>query len=877
MMNDVKNQMHDKKVCIIVPVYNAEKYLGHCLDSLLNQTYENWTAVLVDDGSKDSSLEICRRYEKLDSRFLVISQPNSGVSKARNMGLMHAEGDYLEFLDSDDYLAPNALERQVSLAREYNSQLVVMDIMMVDFSAPEKGKTMLSSVWLEESPCWLSKEEFKAKRMQLIWHTVLLECLHCKLYDLKLWKKLDIKFPEDVSLGEDFIANMCYFEACNNAVFVQECGHYYNCIQGSDSLTNKYRPDLYENKLLLVEKLEAHLGGRERLSERERDAFYCYGANSMLAAVERYVLDSNAPKEEQNKRLGEIFGNQLFAECVAHASYIEERFENLVTAFLKPDAQQAGAALYEGGRECKDEQNERGKVCVVVPVYNAEKYLGYCLNSLVSQTYTNWTAILVDDGSTDASLEICRNYAKMDSRFRVVAQENGGVSKARNKGLEFARGEYLEFLDSDDCLTQDALEKQVSLAVQYRSQLVVTNTTILDFNNPEGDKITLSSKWLKKSPCYLNAEEFKEKQMRLIWYTSLMEGPCAKLYDLKLWKKLELEFPEDLSLGEDFVVNMKYYANCNGAVYLDETCYYYNQYMGSGSLTEKYRENLFEIKMDLAQRMESHLGGRKNLSAPELEVFYCYVATYGLVCIEKTVLLSGLPQEQLKERLQKMLDHPLLKESLQYATDIPERFAGCIKAIRKNDVDYVAAYICGNVYKKEKEENAVTPVVQKSKPRLMNRIIRKLMRLTIPHLGTGAMAERVTRWEREFATNGLKAAFRKHFYIHKKANRAMLEDLEQRLMEQNQRLMEQNQRLEEKNLELSARLNEITASQTFLIEWLEDRFSESREFQNSMIQQIDKVKEMQMRHARQIQQNVYGYIESSEERLRKEAHLRQDQ
>ena len=83
--------------------------------------------------------------------------------------------------------------------------------------------------------------------------------------------------------------------------------------------------------------------------------------------------------------------------------------------------------------------NQNGKVSVIVPVYNAEKYLGYCLNSLLSQTYTNWEAILINDGSFDGSLEICKNYAELDSRFRVFTKENGGVSSARNYGLQFVQ------------------------------------------------------------------------------------------------------------------------------------------------------------------------------------------------------------------------------------------------------------------------------------------------------------------------------------------------------------------------------------------------------------------------------------------------------
>src|SRR5262249_12263207 len=95
---------------------------------------------------------------------------------------------------------------------------------------------------------------------------------------------------------------------------------------------------------------------------------------------------------------------------------------------------------------------------VVVPIHNVERYLGACLDSLVAQTERDFEAILVDDGSPDRSAEIAADYAARDPRLRLVRQRNGGLGNARNTGIELASGEFLSFLDSDDCLTPDALE-----------------------------------------------------------------------------------------------------------------------------------------------------------------------------------------------------------------------------------------------------------------------------------------------------------------------------------------------------------------------------------------------------------------------------------
>lgn len=432
---------------------------------------------------------------------------------------------------------------------------------------------------------------------------------------------------------------------------------------------------------------------------------------------------------------------------------------------------------------------ENKKICIIVPVYNAEKYLGYCLNSIMSQSYTNWSAILVDDGSSDSSLEICRRYEALDSRFKVIAKPNGGVSSARNAGLAAAEGDYLEFADSDDCLALDALEKQVRLAAEYQSQLVVMNTMIIDFNDPDGGRLELTSNWLGRSPCALNAEEFRGMLMRLIWFTALLEGPCMKLYDLKLWKELGLRFPENLSLGEDFVTNMKYYAACNGAVFLNECGYYYNQYMGSGSLTEKYRADLFEIKMYLMEELERNLGGREKISPEERDAFDCYCASSGLVCVEKAVLTGGMDQQRLAARIKEMFSHALFAKSVAAAAYVPERFSACVAMAGRGEYDKIARYIAEDRYNKDQEaakkaaeeaaKKAAQPETAPAKTRpappenrsgVINRGLRKAMRVIRPAFGNGGMGERLSRWEKELAQTGIKNTFRSHAYAKRRVS-----------------------------------------------------------------------------------------------------------
>lgn len=539
---------------------------------------------------------------------------------------------------------------------------------------------------------------------------------------------------------------------------------------------------------------------------------------------------------------------------------------------------------------------ENRKVCIIVPVYNAEKYLGYCLNSILSQTYTNWIAILVDDGSTDASLQICKNYESIDPRFSVISKSNGGVSSARNAGLALAEGDYLAFLDSDDCWANDALEKQVAIAVSSQTQLVVTNVTILDFNNPEDTKINLTSDWLNQSCCFLTAQEFREKRMRLIWFTALLEGPCAKLYNLDLWKKLNLSFPEDVSLGEDFITNLQYYNHCDNIVFLNECCYYYNKFTGSDSLTEKYRPDLFENKMYLMETLENYLGGRKYLSEPELDAFYCYVASSGWQCLEKTALSQELDENQKLERIQIMLNHPLFTESICHATYIPERFICCVESAKQKNYEELLRSIAvsqsqdgqedSNVDDQLKEEvsansdseqspESATDYIMPPPSGITNRMIRRMIRMMLLLLRTGRCAEKLAQLEKEIEQFGLKNTFYSHSIKKSTKNqlRYRIDLLEEHLNAEIDRL--------NNHLVILSESEKQTAEQ--LASSLNQQQRETSKFEQKIVEQVqsyliktnEHINERFSAMNTQIRDDVNGYTWTAEQRITKSAYLKE--
>lgn len=365
---------------------------------------------------------------------------------------------------------------------------------------------------------------------------------------------------------------------------------------------------------------------------------------------------------------------------------------------------------------------EETKVSVIIPVYNGETYLKHCLDSLLAQSYSSWEAILVDDGSRDGSLSICQNYAALDSRFRVVSKPNGGVSSARNAGLALAQGDYLTFMDSDDCMATDALEKMVALTKSIGSQLVVMTFLDVNYDAPEqGDREPPACRWIPESPWIISQQEFQSRHMRLLLQTGLLESMCGKLYDRKLFQEHGLRCPENLSLGEDLVTNLRYYPLCSQITFLKDCGYYYNRTENADSLTQRYRPDLFEAKMYLIHRIEDYLGGREHLSPPEKAAFYSYAAHYGLTCVDSLVRRGGLSRPEQLAKAREMFEYPLFAESLRGAGYIAEPYVQVARLAQKGNVPAALRFIRWNVY--ERTGGLINPLLE---PGLLRRIAKKI-------------------------------------------------------------------------------------------------------------------------------------------------------
>ena len=524
--------MENELISIVVPIYNVENYLRQCLDSISEQTYKNFECILINDGSTDNSKQIAEEY-LTDSRFKLINQSNKGLSGARNTGISHIreESTFVAFVDSDDYIYPDFLE---TLIEHIEDDVDIIEGMIEYFHDKIKVDRVCHNF---EKKILITKDD--------------------KLGELALNELRVSVFPKlfrKSLLTEAFFPEGWIFE--DLAVIPELVSH-----------SGKW---IKLPKVIYAYRIRPNSITTKEFSEEKLDVFKIFGKYDL------FFKDESDVTKLLVEKLKYLHLNYHDIEFVPENNQYKQLYKQEKQKLLSKIADYESKAL----------------ISIIVPIYNVEKYLRQCLDSIQDQSYQNFECLLINDGSPDNSADICKEYVSKDPRFRYIEKENGGVSSARNLGLEHSKGEYITFIDSDDWVDSDYLEVLYKSLTDEKADVAVS--TYKQFNMDDNNYYVHSYQRGYEKKIFTGPELIDEF-IALDTFDHSYRFVCGKLVRKCLLDKIA--FNEKTTLGEDMEFWLKLYLISNKIVYVNRDSYVYrvdnvNRHFG-----------LEKIRSDIQQRL----------------------------------------------------------------------------------------------------------------------------------------------------------------------------------------------------------------------------------------------------------------------------------
>lgn len=288
--------MTRNRISIIAPVYNAEQYLSGCVASILNQSYSDFELILINDGSKDKSLEICQEFERKDDRVKVFNKSNTGVSDTRNFGLTIANGEYVVFIDSDDRIGERFLENYITALKVDNDALVYQGFINVFTNG--NVKTQLTNGYFKDD-----------RIMEALYEVEYKQCLGGawnKIFKRDTIINNNIKFNPEIDYGEDKIFTLEYITKIDSIILSDECEYYYNRLT-EGSLSKKHHQSKKLKKFINIE----YDFFKILLQKYSNEKFH-YAINARYLSFNKYILlsmyrkNDEATKEEKRNLRHEI-------------------------------------------------------------------------------------------------------------------------------------------------------------------------------------------------------------------------------------------------------------------------------------------------------------------------------------------------------------------------------------------------------------------------------------------------------------------------------------------------------------------------------------------------------------------------------------------
>lgn len=508
--------MQTPQLSVIMPIYNVEKYISKCLDSLIHQTFKELEIICIDDCGSDGSIAIVKQYMEKDKRiYLIHHKKNMGQATARNTGIKLAKADLIAFVDSDDYLDINTYEQAI--------KNMTPDIDTVCFGIQTVGNDSSDRQNIDDD-YYAIKFQGKIKLTdEVLFETDVSPCN--KIFRKSIIEKYNISFPDGLKYEDAYFFNV-YGLRAQYAFFMPDKFYFYNRHENS-TMTNTFtgKPGYSIDHVKIAVKIYEYLK-ENGLFSAHRNYFYQF-----FFAYLNFALLYDKSKEGQ-KQIYDFANNFLTKEKISFNNSpaffrdyqmlknnslqkeIKKQFHvfKIKETKIKKIYYLAGIPLFR----IKYKNNHVKyyvfsffrvytkkltlcpRISVLMPAYNAEKYISEAIESILNQTFFDFEFIIINDGSTDNTVNIIKSYH--DDRIILIDnQQNMGLVSVLNQGLKLASGEYIARMDADDISLPERFMKQIKFMDKH-SQVGVLGTWFHIF----GDKINR----LEKKPKYPKLKDF---------------------------------------------------------------------------------------------------------------------------------------------------------------------------------------------------------------------------------------------------------------------------------------------------------------------------------------------------------------------------------
>lgn len=597
MKGDYKMQ---PKVSVIIPVYNVEAYLSECLESVLCQSLESIEIICVNDGSTDNSLSILQEYSLKDDRIRIINKDNAGYGAAMNDGIKAASGEYVAFLESDDAIAPNAYERLSMLADANNVDIIKANYYEMIGAVADAN---LKEIVLTEQKDRYGKV-FRPLMEKWSFYIPMINC--SGLFNRKFLMRNAILHNETPGAAHQDMGFWFQTFCCaNTALLVNEPFYMYRQDNENSSMKNDTTAfsTLGEYDSMLKFLRERPVLMKEALSvyshRKYTSCMFAYStselslklpflralSDSYRKELKEGVLDFSRFSKKDKLNLHSIIDDpdayylsSLNEECVVSKNALKQMKQEISRLNTMIDNYKINSEKNQEDQKATNVQNwkelkNNPVISVVIPVYNTEKYLKECLDSILSQSLKDIEVICVNDGSDDSSGEILSEYSDQDSRVIVLNQQNSGQASARNLGMRHAKGRFIQFVDSDDEIAPDSLKVLSTRMISDDLDILFFDgkTIYEDINNFNNYK-QLSSTYVR-TRSYGDVLSGSNMLIRMKKDKAYRVSPCMAMFSRRFLSENKIEFPQFI-IYEDNVFMAESIVLASRVGHLNEQYYY---------------------------------------------------------------------------------------------------------------------------------------------------------------------------------------------------------------------------------------------------------------------------------------------------------------